>query len=65
MMCDSPLCRYSLIDMLQGALPSRHFAGYINVHNATGRNLFYYMVESEVCLVVLSGVSRVSLCSCR
>ena len=32
----------------QGSLPSRHFAGYINVHNATGRHLFYYLVHSEV-----------------
>ena len=30
-----------------GELPSAHFAGYINVNNSTGRNLFYYMVSSE------------------
>lgn len=29
------------------ALPSRHFAGYVEVDEAHGRNLFYYFVESE------------------
>jgi hypothetical protein len=30
-----------------GALPSRHFAGYVTVDEAHGRRLFYYLVESE------------------
>uniref|UniRef100_A0A0D9XY96 Carboxypeptidase n=1 Tax=Leersia perrieri TaxID=77586 RepID=A0A0D9XY96_9ORYZ len=30
-----------------GALPSKHYAGYVTVDEQHGRNLFYYMVESE------------------
>ncbi|TVU51395.1 hypothetical protein EJB05_02824 [Eragrostis curvula] len=30
-----------------GALPSRHFAGYVTVNESHGRRLFYYLVESE------------------
>ena len=30
-----------------GALPSKHYAGYVTVDEAHGRRLFYYLVESE------------------
>lgn len=30
-----------------GALPSKHYAGYVTVEEQHGRNLFYYLVESE------------------
>ncbi|KAL5206451.1 hypothetical protein ABZP36_034660 [Zizania latifolia] len=30
-----------------GALPSKHYAGYVTVDEQHGRNLFYYLVESE------------------
>uniref|UniRef100_A0A453GF81 Carboxypeptidase n=2 Tax=Aegilops tauschii subsp. strangulata TaxID=200361 RepID=A0A453GF81_AEGTS len=30
-----------------GALPSKHYAGYVTVDEKHGRNLFYYAVESE------------------
>ncbi|VAH68271.1 unnamed protein product [Triticum turgidum subsp. durum] len=30
-----------------GALPSKHYAGYVTVDEQHGRNLFYYAVESE------------------
>uniref|UniRef100_N1QS33 Carboxypeptidase n=1 Tax=Aegilops tauschii TaxID=37682 RepID=N1QS33_AEGTA len=32
---------------LDGALPSKHYAGYVTVDEKHGRNLFYYAVESE------------------
>ncbi|KAM0910931.1 hypothetical protein ACQ4PT_013809 [Festuca glaucescens] len=30
-----------------GALPSKHYAGYVTVDEQHGRNLFYYLVESQ------------------
>ncbi|KAL6622921.1 hypothetical protein ACP70R_032800 [Stipagrostis hirtigluma subsp. patula] len=30
-----------------GALPSKHYAGYVTVDEGHGRELFYYLVESE------------------
>ncbi|KAL6854288.1 hypothetical protein ACP4OV_019191 [Aristida adscensionis] len=30
-----------------GAFPSKHYAGYVTVDEKHGRNLFYYVVESE------------------
>ena len=30
-----------------GALPSKHYAGYVTVDERQGRELFYYLVESE------------------
>ncbi|CAL0304578.1 unnamed protein product [Lupinus luteus] len=30
-----------------GTLPSKHYAGYVTVDQNSGRNLFYYFVESE------------------
>ncbi|ONK78097.1 uncharacterized protein A4U43_C02F14280 [Asparagus officinalis] len=30
-----------------GSFPSKHYAGYVSVHESHGRNLFYYFVVSE------------------
>ncbi|XP_068665582.1 serine carboxypeptidase 1 [Aristolochia californica] len=30
-----------------GTLPSKHYAGYVNITGESGKNLFYYFVESE------------------
>lgn len=30
-----------------GSFPSKHYAGYVNIDEAHGKNLFYYFVESE------------------
>ncbi|CAI0559702.1 unnamed protein product [Linum tenue] len=30
-----------------GSLPSKHYSGYVTINEATGKKLFYYLVESE------------------
>lgn len=30
-----------------GSFPSKHYAGYVNIDETHGKNLFYYLVESE------------------
>ncbi|KAG9447472.1 hypothetical protein H6P81_013600 [Aristolochia fimbriata] len=30
-----------------GTIPSKHYAGYVNLNEKSGKNLFYYFVESE------------------
>ncbi|CAI0425508.1 unnamed protein product [Linum tenue] len=30
-----------------GSFPSKHYSGYVTINEATGKKLFYYLVESE------------------